>query len=112
MEAAALVAERTGVTPAVYNIRYIKPLDEELVREAASKGMILTVEEGCIKGGLFGAVAEYLASEGIAIPVQGLGIPDEFIVQDKQASQRAACGLDAEGIAGKAVKMIENVEKN
>lgn len=112
MEAAALVAERTGVTPAVYNIRYIKPLDEELVREAASKGMILTVEEGCIKGGLFGAVAEYLASEGIAMPVQGLGIPDEFIVQDKQASQRAACGLDAEGIAGKAVKMIENVEKN
>ena len=57
-------------------------------------------------------MAEYLASEGIVMPVHGLGIPDEFIIQDKQASQRAACGLDAEGIAGKAVKMIENVEKN
>ena len=57
-------------------------------------------------------MSNYRASEGIVIPLQGLGIPDEFIVQDKQASQRAACGLDAEGIAGKAVKMIENVEKN
>ena len=108
MEASSIIEERTGIRPAVYDIRYVKPLDEDIVRAAAAKGMVLTVEEGCLKGGLFGAVTEFLAEEGIVIPVSGAGIPDRFIVQDRQASQRAECGLDAEGIAEKAVSMLES----
>ena len=80
----------------------------DIVRAAASKGMILTVEEGCLKGGLFGAVAECLAEEGSSIPLSGAGVPDRFIIQDRQASQRAECGLDAEGIALKAISMLKN----
>lgn len=107
MEAAADVESATGVRPAVYNIRYIKPVDEEILEEAAAIGKILTVEEGSLAGGLFGAVTEYMASKRHLVTVQGLGIPDSYIVQGKQSSQRAECGLDRAGIARKAEEMIK-----
>ena len=110
MEAASMIEQRTGVRPAVYDIRYIKPIDTDILEAAASKGCILTVEEGCIKGGLFGAVTEYMASHGHVIPMDGIGIPDKFIGQDRQAAQRSECGLDAAGIAGKSIKMIESLK--
>ena len=109
VEAAAIVNERTGVNVAIYDIRYIKPIDEDILERAAKCGKVLTVEEGCIKGGLFGAVTEYMAEKGHLIRIEGLGIPDEFIGQDKQASQRAECGLDAEGIAAKCMEMLEKM---
>lgn len=107
MEAAEIIRERTGHAPAIYNIRYIKPLDTQILEEAASKGRILTVEEGCVKGGLFGAVTEYMAEHSHVIPIGGIGIPDMYVAQDRQDSQRHDCGLDAEGIAEKAVRMME-----
>ena len=109
VEAAAIVNERTGINVAVYDIRYIKPIDEDILERVAKCGKVLTVEEGCIKGGLFGAVTEYMAEKGHLIRIEGLGIPDEFIGQDKQASQRAECGLDAEGIAAKCMEMLEKM---
>ena len=107
MEAAEIIRERTGHAPAIYDIRYIKPLDTQILEEAASKGRILTVEEGCVKGGLFGAVTEYMAEHSHVIPIGGIGIPDMYVAQDRQDSQRHDCGLDAEGIAEKAVRMME-----
>lgn len=107
MEAAEIIRERTGHAPAIYDIRYIKPLDTQILEEAASKGRILTVEEGCVKGGLFGAVTEYMAEHSHVIPVGGIGIPDMYVAQDRQDSQRHDCGLDVEGIAEKAVRMME-----
>ena len=107
MEAAEIIRERTGHAPAIYDIRYIKPLDTQILEEAASKGRILTVEEGCVKGGLFGAVMEYMAEHSHVIPVGGIGIPDMYVAQDRQDSQRHDCGLDVEGIAEKAVRMME-----
>lgn len=111
-EAARIVYDRIGVRPAVYDMRYLKPLDTELLRDAAGKGMILTAEDGCMKGGLYGAVTEALAEMGILIPVGGVGIPDRYVVQDKQDAQRAECGLDSAGIADAAVEMLESGEKN
>ncbi len=111
-EAAQQVYDRIGVRPAVYDMRYLKPLDMSLLRDAAGKGMILTAEDGCMKGGLYGAVTEALAEMGIRIPVGGVGIPDRYIAQDKQDAQRAECGLDSAGIAGAAVEMLERGEKN
>lgn len=106
LEAAGRIKARTGRMPAVYDIRYVKPLDEEIMEEAASKGKVLTVEEGCLKGGLFGAVTEYMAEHSHVIPVSGLGIPDRYMPQDRQDSQRAECGLDASGIESKAAEMM------
>ena len=107
MEAAENIRKRTGKCPAVYDIRYIKPLDGSIMEDAASKGMVLTVEEGCLKGGLFGAVTEYMAEHSHIIPVEGLGIPDVYICQDRQDNQRHDCGLDASGIEEKASKMMK-----
>lgn len=110
MEAAKILEETAGVRPAVYDIRYVKPIDKAILDEAAGKGCVLTVEEGCINGGLFGAVAEYYASEGVPVPLDGIGIPDRFMAQDRQSEQRKECGLDAAGIAARAIKLMENRE--
>ena len=92
LEAALKIKEEAGWNPSIYNIRYIKPLDEALVREAAkSHKVIITVEDGCIKGGLYGAVTELLASDPVrVVPV---GIPDEYLSQGTQEELREECGL-------------------
>lgn len=107
MEAATLLKEKGSGDPAVFDMRYLKPLDEEILKEAAKYGRILTVEEGSLKGGLFGAVTEYMASHDVLVRIHGLGVPDRFIRQDRQSSQRAECGLDAEGIAKAAEALLK-----
>lgn len=98
-EAALRLKSETGSNPAIYNIRYLKPLDGDMMDEAASRfGTIVTVEDGCVKGGLAGEVSEYVASRGLGIKVKSLGIPDRFIGQGTQNELRAECGYDAEGI--------------
>ena len=103
----ALLKEKGSGDPAVFDLRYLKPLDEEILKEAATYGRILTVEEGSLKGGLFGAVTEYMASHDVLVRIHGLGVPDRFIRQDRQSSQRAECGLDAEGIAKAAEALLK-----
>ena len=99
VEAAQLCREQLGFTPAVWDLRFVKPLDVRILEEAARNfPRILTVEEGCLAGGLFGAVTEYMASHDHPVQIHGVGIPDEFIAQDRQGAQRAACGLDSAGI--------------
>ena len=86
-----------GVSARVVNMRFIKPLDVELIRETAAKtGRLLTVEENLMAGGLYGAVGEVMAGSGIKL--RGLGLTDEPVHQATQKSQRARLGLDAEGI--------------
>lgn len=112
MEAASDIENAVGIRPSVYDIRYIKPLDSSIMEEAAATGCVLTVEEGCLKGGLFGAVAEYMASNGHELVLDGIGIPDEYIGQDTQSAQRAYCGLDRRGIAEKAIFLLRNRKKS
>ena len=105
LEAALKIKEAAGWNPSIYNIRYIKPLDEALVREAAkSHKVIITVEDGCIKGGLYGAVTELLASD--PVPVVPVGIPDEYLSQGTQEELREECGL-TEGAIYRVI-MAEN----
>ena len=66
---------------------------------------LLTVEDGCLKGGLYGEVCEQTASMEKRVRVQGLGIPDRFIPQDRQSSQRHECGIDTDGIFAKLKEM-------
>ena len=84
----------------VANMRFVKPLDVELVKQlAADHDFLVTVEEGCIMGGAGAAVAEALAAEGIIKPLQMLGLPDKFIDHGDPAKLLALVGLDAAGIA-------------
>ncbi|UTY56370.1 1-deoxy-D-xylulose-5-phosphate synthase [Massilia sp. erpn] len=84
----------------VANMRFVKPLDVELVKQlAAEHDYLVTVEEGCIMGGAGAAVAEALASAGIVKPLLMLGLPDQFIDHGDPAKLLASVGLDAAGIA-------------
>jgi 1-deoxy-D-xylulose-5-phosphate synthase len=90
-------AERLDAT--VANMRFVKPLDEELVlRLAREHDALITVEEGSIMGGAGSAVAECLAKAGLAVPMLQLGLPDEFIDHGDPAKLLALVGLDAAGI--------------
>jgi 1-deoxy-D-xylulose-5-phosphate synthase len=96
--AAALEAgERLDAT--VVNMRFIKPLDAELVIELAdTHELIVTIEENTVQGGAGSAVNEAILAEGRAIRTLNLGIPDRFIAHADQQQQLAECGLDAAGI--------------
>lgn len=84
----------------VANMRFVKPLDVELLKRLAKEhDYLVTVEEGCVMGGAGSAVMEALAAEGIAKPVLNLGLPDKFIDQGDPAALLASVGLDAKGIA-------------
>ncbi|EHP41969.1 1-deoxy-D-xylulose-5-phosphate synthase [Cupriavidus basilensis OR16] len=83
----------------VANMRFVKPLDEALVKKLASEhDYLVTVEEGCVMGGAGSAVLEALAAAGIAVPVLQLGLPDRFVDHGDPAFLLAQCGLDAKGI--------------
>lgn len=98
LEAARHLKEETGKCPVVFNVRFLKPLDPAILEEASACRHILTLEDGAMKGGLFGEVCEYVASRGLDIKVTGRGIPDRFITQAPVSDQRKACGLDSESI--------------
>ena len=91
-------AEQLDAT--VANMRFVKPLDVDLVRQLAeSHDAFVTVEEGCIMGGAGSAVMEALQSMGLNLPVLQLGLPDQFVEHGDPAKLMAQCGLDATGIA-------------
>ena len=98
VEAAEECFEKTGKRPTVYNIRYIKPVDESILEEAMASETIITVEDGCVKGGLFGEVAEYSSMKGYRGTVIPAGIPDRFISQGTQAELRMECGIDKDSL--------------
>jgi 1-deoxy-D-xylulose-5-phosphate synthase len=98
-------AEQLDAT--VANMRFVKPLDEELVLKlAAAHTLLVTVEENTLQGGAGSAVAECLARHGINVPVLHLGLPDEFLEQGDPAQMLSDCGLDANGIAGSIGKKL------
>jgi 1-deoxy-D-xylulose-5-phosphate synthase len=88
----------------VADMRFVKPLDVELVKRLAKDhDYLVTVEEGCTMGGAGSAVAEALAAEGIVKPLLILGLPDSFIDQGDPGVLLASVGLDAHGI-GKSIR--------
>ena len=100
---ALAAGEALGAT--VANMRYVKPLDAELVAELArTHDAIVTVEEGCLQGGAGSAVLEALQAARIEIPVLQLGLPDVFVEHGDPAKLLAACGLDAAGIEQSVLK--------
>ena len=91
----------------VYNFRFLKPLDTAMLDTiCASYRTIITVEDGSLAGGLYGAVCEYVQQAGSKVRVSGLGLPDEFIQHDRQSAQRAAAGIDKAGICSKIKEFL------
>jgi 1-deoxy-D-xylulose-5-phosphate synthase len=90
-------AEDLGAT--VANMRFVKPLDEELVAQlAGSHRLLVTVEENVVMGGAGSAVAESLQRQGLDVPLLQLGLPDRFVEHGDTATLLARCGLDRDGI--------------
>ena len=82
------------------NMRFVKPLDTELVLQlAATHDALVTVEEGSIMGGAGSAVAEALSAAGVTVPLLMLGLPDTFIDHGDAMQLLSMCGLDGAGIA-------------
>ncbi len=91
-------ADTIGAT--VADMRFVKPIDEDLIRDLASRHQLLvTLEENSVSGGAGSAVGEFLAAQGIVVPVLHLGLPDCFVDHGNHTQQLAAVGLDAESIA-------------
>jgi 1-deoxy-D-xylulose-5-phosphate synthase len=92
------IAERLDAT--LVNMRFIKPLDEDLILALAARHRaFVTIEENAIQGGAGSAVGELLASEGVQLPLLQLGIPDRFIEHGSRDSCLTAAGLDPAGLS-------------
>ena len=99
LEAAEELRSEMGWSPAVYNIRYIKPIDEAVLAEVYSGyDRVITIEDGTLIGGLYGAVAEYMSAQERPMPVCAIGIPDKYITQGSQAELRQECRLTKDEI--------------
>lgn len=108
--AAALRCKEEGMqAPAVYDMRFLKPLDTDILEEVSKFKVLVTIEDGALKGGLYGAVSEYFAGSSDAPVIKGVGIPDSFIPQDTQKAQRASCGMDEESLYILLVELLKNM---
>jgi 1-deoxy-D-xylulose-5-phosphate synthase len=108
-QAAELLAQR-GVEASVIDARWVKPLDEELLAEAArATGAVVTVEDHVLQGGFGSAVLEALAGRVPEARVLRLGLPDRFIEHGDVDAQWREAGIDAESIAEAAAKHAQSV---
>jgi len=107
--AAALAAE--GLDVGHYDMRFCKPLDEEMLLAIARRyRAIVTVEDGCLQGGFGSAVLEFLADHGQHVAVRRLGIPDRVVEHGSQDQLYKECGFDADGIAQAVREMGARVQ--
>jgi 1-deoxy-D-xylulose-5-phosphate synthase len=97
-----------GLEIGLYDIRFLKPIDEELLHQVFKKHTkIITIEDGSVIGGLGSAVTEFAIENGYTkISVQRLGIPDRFIEQGTLDDLHRECGIDKAGILTAAEKLI------
>lgn len=111
MEAARML-EREGISAAVVNGRFIKPLDDTLLGDVARRvRCLVTVEEGCRVGGFGSAVLESLSDQGIHLPTKVLGLPDWYIEQGPQDLLRDKYGLTAEGIYESTMALLARISE-
>ena len=93
------LAAAEALNATVADMRFVKPLDAELVcRLAESHDLVITVEENVVMGGAGSACLEAMQAMGILKPVLQLGLPDDYVEHGDPAGMLADCGLDAAGI--------------
>lgn len=106
---AARRLEKEGITVMVLNARFVKPLDEKMIKNIVNTiPRIITVEENVIQGGFGSAILEFLNKEEVAsVRLKRLGIPDVFIEQGSQEELRKIYGLDEEGIYNAVISILK-----
>lgn len=109
MESVIDEAEKQGVSVAHYDMRFIKPIDTDILREVGTKfKYVVTLEDGCISGGLGSAVVEYMAENGFSPVVKVMGIPDKFIEHGAPEELYRVCGMDKDSVLN-AILNIKNL---
>jgi 1-deoxy-D-xylulose-5-phosphate synthase len=109
--AVAEILEEQGLSVAVINARFIKPLDEELLQKFAKNcQLIVTLEENVIAGGFGSAVLESLQQFGTVAPVQTIGLPDRYISQGSPEQQREEAGLSVTKIVGSITGRLREIQ--
>ncbi len=105
-------AESKGISVAHYDMVFLKPLDEDLVKEAATKFRhLITIEDGTITGGLGSAVMECINDNGLDATVHRVGIPDEFVKQGTVGQLYAQCGMDKDSICNLITSIVKGGSK-
>ncbi|MCX6231639.1 MAG: 1-deoxy-D-xylulose-5-phosphate synthase [Bacteroidetes bacterium] len=106
---ASELLKEENISAAVYDMRFLKPIDEELLHNIFSKySKIITLEDGVIIGGLGSAVVEFASDNNYVANIKRLGIPDRFIEQGSIAELQAECGFDTASIVKTARDLVEN----
>ncbi|HCM76999.1 MAG TPA: 1-deoxy-D-xylulose-5-phosphate synthase [Cytophagales bacterium] len=101
-----------GIEIAHYDLRFAKPLDEALLHEVFSTyKKIITIEDGCVQGGVGSAVLEFMADNRYHAEVIRLGIPDRIVEHGEQIELHRECGFDPEGIKKVVMQMLEPVTR-
>jgi 1-deoxy-D-xylulose-5-phosphate synthase len=112
-ETALEVADRCaqqGIGVTVVDPRWVKPVNDEIVRLAGEHRLVVTVEDGIRAGGVGGAVAQALRDAGVPTPLRDFGIPPRFLDHAKRAEVLAEIGLTAQDIAREVVETVSSVE--
>ena len=92
-------AEEAGLSIAHYDLRFLKPLDEEMLHEVGRRfRRIVTVEDGVLDGGMGSAVLEFMAGQGYSPSVRRIGVPDEFVEHGSVQELYKLCGMDEDSI--------------
>ncbi len=107
---AAQLLKGLGIDAGVADLRFVKPLDTELVKTLALAGPVITAEDNVLAGGFGSAVLEYLNSAGIEAGVLRLGIPDAYVEQGRPEELYADLGLTAEKMAASAAAWLRKAE--
>lgn len=98
---------KQDIHPAHYDLRFAKPLDVEMLHEVFSTyKKIITIEDGCILGGIGSAVIEFMADNNYSAEVKRLGIPDDIIEHGEQIDLHRECGFDPGGIVEAVMQML------
>jgi 1-deoxy-D-xylulose-5-phosphate synthase len=104
---AALMLHEKGIEIGVYNMRFVKPMDEELLHEVCKKyGRIITVEDGSLMGGFGSGVLEFLQEHNYSNALIRLGVPDKFIEHATPSEQYEECGFNTNAIIATVEKMV------
>jgi 1-deoxy-D-xylulose-5-phosphate synthase len=103
---------KQNIEIAHYDMRFVKPLDEELLHQIFSQyKKVLTIEDGSIQGGFGSAIIEFMADHNYNSEVRRLGIPDRIVEHGEQYELHKECGFDPDGIERAVVAMLESVSK-
>ncbi len=106
--------QKDGIKAAVVNMRFVKPLDKDIIRKMATEtGRLITIEENALMGGFGSAVLEVLADENISdVKVKRLGLPDRFIEHGSQENLRKEAGIDVASLLRAARELLQDSGTN